>query len=96
MFRTPFSSHLQLHRLHTRTPLIHLQYLIPFLWPKGKFHLQLLYIGVGLCLVMDRVLNVLVPLQLGVITDVLSKGDGKNCPLKNLQQLPSLSLLPVS
>lgn len=59
------------------TALIHLQCLIPFLWPKGRFYLQLLYIGVGLCLIIDRVLNVLVPLQLGVITDVLSKDGGK-------------------
>lgn len=36
---------------------------------------------------MDRALNVLVPLQLGVITDVLSKGEGKIHPLKTLQRL---------
>lgn len=52
------------------------QFLIPFFWPKGKPHLQLLYVGVGLCLLLDRILNVLVPLQLGLITDILSKGHG--------------------
>ncbi|KKA21057.1 ATP-binding cassette transporter [Rasamsonia emersonii CBS 393.64] len=71
------------------------RYLIPFLWPKGKFHLQLLYIGVGLCLVMDRVLNVLVPLQLGVITDVLSKGDGRP-PWKEIMIFIGLRLLDSS
>ncbi|KAL1971206.1 hypothetical protein VTN77DRAFT_158 [Rasamsonia byssochlamydoides] len=69
--------------------------LIPFLWPKGKFHLQLLYIGVGLCLITDRVLNVLVPLQLGVITDALSKGDGRP-PWKEILIFVGLRLLDSS
>lgn len=56
---------------------MHCQVLIPFLWPTGKIRLQLLYVGIGLCLVVNRALNVLVPLQIGLITNILSKPNRK-------------------
>ncbi|KAH8695358.1 putative ABC transporter [Talaromyces proteolyticus] len=49
-----------------------LKCIAPFLWPKGNFGLQLLYLGVGLCLLADRFINILLPIQLGAITDVLT------------------------
>ncbi|CAG8487880.1 3260_t:CDS:10, partial [Acaulospora morrowiae] len=53
--------------------------LIPFLWPKHKPWLQfLIFICFGL-LVAGRVINVLVPMQIKVITDSLT-GDNGNPP----------------
>lgn len=49
-----------------------LQCMIRFLWPSGKPLLQLLYVGIVLCLAIDRALNILVPIQLGVIANILS------------------------
>jgi len=50
----------------------------PYLWPAKSRHLQIVVI-VCFCLVMlQRVVNVLVPYQVGVITDILSGENGPN------------------
>ncbi|KAK2765631.1 hypothetical protein FQN54_008485 [Arachnomyces sp. PD_36] len=69
--------------------------LLPYLWPSGKVHLQLLYVGIGLCLVVERVLNVLVPLQIGLITNILS-GPHATFPLKEIVVFIVLRLLSSS
>ncbi|GAD94718.1 hypothetical protein HCAG_00092 [Paecilomyces variotii No. 5] len=70
-------------------------FLLPFFWPKTKPRLQLLYVGVGLCLVVDRVLNVLVPIQLGLITNILSKGSA-TVPWKEIIIFAALRFLDSS
>lgn len=49
-----------------------LKCIVRFCWPSGKPLLQLLYVGIVLCLAVDRALNILVPMQLGIIADILS------------------------
>lgn len=49
------------------------QFLLPFFWPQENPHLKLAYVGVGLCLLADRILNILIPLQLGQILAALSE-----------------------
>ncbi|EEP82488.1 conserved hypothetical protein [Uncinocarpus reesii 1704] len=49
---------------------------LPFFWPSGEPGRQLLYVGIGGCLVVERVMNVIIPLQLGLITNLLTKSDG--------------------
>ncbi|ORY87912.1 P-loop containing nucleoside triphosphate hydrolase protein, partial [Protomyces lactucae-debilis] len=44
----------------------------PHLWPKGNIKLQSIIVFCGLLLVVARVLNVLVPRQLGIVADELS------------------------
>lgn len=51
-----------------------LRSIVPFVWPTGKIRLQLFYVGVGLCLLAGRLFNILVPIQLGEITDALKTG----------------------
>jgi ABC-type transport system involved in Fe-S cluster assembly fused permease/ATPase subunit len=50
---------------------------LPHLWPRNSLRLQLHFPALGLCMLACRALNVLVPLQLGIIIDVLrtSRGD---------------------
>ncbi|PGH23340.1 hypothetical protein AJ80_02593 [Polytolypa hystricis UAMH7299] len=50
--------------------------LAPFFWPSRKPHLQLLYVAVSILLLVERVLNIVVPLQIGQITNLLSQGNG--------------------
>lgn len=68
--------------------------IVPFLWPQGKVGLQLLYVGVGFCLITDRVLNILVPIQLGVITDKLDQKEP--LPWKEILVFMALRLLDSS
>ncbi|KAI2292704.1 hypothetical protein LOZ03_002622 [Ophidiomyces ophidiicola] len=56
--------------------LAFLKTLFPFFWPSGKPGYQLLYAGIGLCLLVERVMNIMIPLQLGLITNLLSKSNG--------------------
>ncbi|KAL1848187.1 hypothetical protein Plec18170_008097 [Paecilomyces lecythidis] len=70
-------------------------FLLPFFWPKTKPRLQLLYVGVGLCLVVDRVLNILVPIQLGLITNILSK-ERATVPWKEIMIFAALRFLDSS
>ncbi|OKL63146.1 hypothetical protein UA08_01601 [Talaromyces atroroseus] len=71
-----------------------LKFALPLLWPKGRFRLQLLFIGVGLCLLADRLLVVYVPVQLGIITNTLAQ---KNVlPWTNIAFLVFLRLLESS
>lgn len=50
--------------------------LIPFFWPSGNLRLQLVYVAIVLCLLAQRAINVLLPLQVGLITNKLTSGDG--------------------
>ncbi|KAK2880107.1 hypothetical protein FQN49_000554 [Arthroderma sp. PD_2] len=54
-----------------------LKELAPFFWPSGRPRLQLLFGGMILCLVAERALNLLIPFQIGLITDILSESKGK-------------------
>ncbi|QKX57283.1 uncharacterized protein TRUGW13939_04394 [Talaromyces rugulosus] len=65
--------------------------IIPFVWPTGKIRLQVFYVGVGLCLLTSRLFNVLIPMQLGEITDILKTGHV--FPWKNIVYYASLRLL---
>jgi ABC-type transport system involved in Fe-S cluster assembly fused permease/ATPase subunit len=49
---------------------------LPHLWPRKSFKLQLHFPALGLCLLACRALNVLVPLQIGMIVDVLRRNGG--------------------
>lgn len=49
------------------------KFAVPLLWPKRRLGLQLLAIGVGLCLLAERLLVVYVPIQLGRITNTLTR-----------------------
>ncbi|QSS64752.1 heavy metal tolerance protein [Histoplasma capsulatum] len=53
-----------------------LRAIVPFYWPSGKPKLQLLYLCIGICLVFQRIMNIVIPLQIGLITNILSKNDG--------------------
>ncbi|RJE23556.1 ABC transporter transmembrane region [Aspergillus sclerotialis] len=46
--------------------------LIPYFWPQNMLFLQLVYVGIGICLFIERVLKVLIPLQLAQITNILT------------------------
>ncbi|KAJ9192564.1 hypothetical protein DTO164E3_7530 [Paecilomyces variotii] len=70
-------------------------FLLPFFWPKTKPRLQLLYGGVGLCLVVDRVLNIFVPIQLGLITNILSR-QKETVPWKEIVVFAALRFLDSS
>ncbi|KAL7267837.1 hypothetical protein RUND412_009559 [Rhizina undulata] len=48
----------------------------PLIWPSKDRWLQLSMAMVGICLVVERGLNVMVPHQLGVVTDTLTAGNG--------------------
>ncbi|EXJ59537.1 uncharacterized protein A1O5_12162 [Cladophialophora psammophila CBS 110553] len=50
--------------------------LIPYLWPKKSFKLQLLAGTCFLIMISQRVINVFVPVMVGKITDALSGDDG--------------------
>ena len=50
---------------------------IPIIWPSKNRSVQACLAVVGLVIVADRFLNVLVPRQLGLITDQLTHGNGK-------------------
>ncbi|CCG83794.1 protein of unknown function [Taphrina deformans PYCC 5710] len=45
---------------------------VPYLWPKGNFYLQFVVVFCFGLLSIARVLNILVPRQLGIVTDELS------------------------
>jgi hypothetical protein len=47
------------------------------LWPRNEKFLRVSLLLVGLCLCAERALKVLVPRQLGVVTNLLSEGTGK-------------------
>ena len=49
---------------------------IPMLWPSKNRFVQVCLAAIGIVLLAERFLNVLVPRQLGVITDKLSAGHG--------------------
>ena len=49
----------------------------PYVWPKGERWLQFSMVMVGCCLLAERGLNVMVPHQLGVLTDSLTKGEDR-------------------
>ncbi|KIW34875.1 uncharacterized protein PV07_01622 [Cladophialophora immunda] len=51
--------------------------LIPYLWPKKSFKLQLLAGTCFLIMISQRVINVFVPVMVGKITDALSGDDGR-------------------
>ncbi|GFF68099.1 vacuolar ABC heavy metal transporter (Hmt1), putative [Aspergillus lentulus] len=48
----------------------------PYLWPSKSRQLQVIVIICFVLIVLQRVVNVLVPYQVGVITNILSKTDG--------------------
>jgi ABC-type transport system involved in Fe-S cluster assembly fused permease/ATPase subunit len=49
---------------------------LPHLWPRTSLRLQLHFPALGLCLLACRALTVLVPLQLGIIVNVLRNNGG--------------------
>ncbi|KAF3491516.1 uncharacterized protein GIQ15_01033 [Arthroderma uncinatum] len=72
-----------------------LKALAPFFWPSGKPRLQFLFVGMFLCLVVERALNLIIPLQIGLITDILSETRGA-LPWKEILIFASLRLLDSS
>lgn len=48
----------------------------PYVWPSKDGWLKLSMILVGICLLVERGLNVMVPYQLGVVTNALAHGNG--------------------
>ncbi|RAL07520.1 putative vacuolar ABC heavy metal transporter (Hmt1) [Aspergillus homomorphus CBS 101889] len=49
----------------------------PYLWPSKSRRLQIVVVICFLLIILQRIVNVLVPHQVGVITNILSKKDGK-------------------
>ncbi|OCK76658.1 hypothetical protein K432DRAFT_385263 [Lepidopterella palustris CBS 459.81] len=49
---------------------------LPYIWPSNNRIMQLYIVVIGLCLVAERILNVVTPNQLGVIVDKLSDTAG--------------------
>lgn len=70
------------------------QFAVPLLWPKHRLGLQLLAIGVGLCLLAERLLVVYVPVQLGTITNTLTQE--KTLPWQQITTFVLLRLLESS
>lgn len=56
---------------------------LPYVWPSSKPKLYLNIVGVGLCLLGTRILNVLMPMQLGAVIDTLAKPDSP-IPFSNI------------
>lgn len=71
-----------------------LKFAAPLLWPKRQLGLQLLAVGVGLCLLAERLLVVWVPIQLGIITNTLTKE--KTLPWQQITTFVLLRLLESS
>ncbi|OAX84157.1 hypothetical protein ACJ72_01484 [Emergomyces africanus] len=74
------------------TFIANLRLILPFYWPSRKPKLQLLYVGVGICMALERIMNIIIPLQIGTITNILSKNDGV-FPLKEISFFIALRLL---
>ena len=51
------------------------KYFLPYIWPSGEPKLFFNFAGIGICLLGIRVLNVLVPVQLGAIINALASSD---------------------
>ncbi|TLD11895.1 hypothetical protein PspLS_11231 [Pyricularia sp. CBS 133598] len=51
---------------------------LPYIWPAGDRVLQLHAVLVGVCLFANNALNVLIPRQMGVLTDSLSGANDEN------------------
>ncbi|TLD12687.1 uncharacterized protein PgNI_05020 [Pyricularia grisea] len=51
---------------------------LPYIWPTGNRVLQLHAVLVGVCLLANNALNVLIPRQMGVLTDSLSGANDEN------------------
>lgn len=54
------------------------QVFLPYVWPSKDRYLQLCMMLVGLCLLLERAIHVLVPYQMGVVVDSLSKNPSKS------------------
>ncbi|KAK2750975.1 hypothetical protein FQN57_000050 [Myotisia sp. PD_48] len=67
----------------------------PYFWPSGRIKLQLLYVGVAICLLLQRAVNVIIPLQIGLITNALATSKGA-VPWKPIFVYISLRLLESS
>ena len=48
----------------------------PYLWPSKSRRLQIVVVVCFVLLIIQRVVNILVPYQVGVITNILSRGEG--------------------
>ncbi|PGH17817.1 hypothetical protein AJ79_00958 [Helicocarpus griseus UAMH5409] len=75
--------------------IANLRALAPFFWPSRQPKLQLLYVGVGICLVFERIMNIILPLQIGLIANILSRNDGV-FPWKEIAFFIGLRLLDSS
>ena len=58
---------------------------VPLLWPAGQVRLQLSILGLILCLIAGRILNLLIPRQLGIVIDSLSKTPAQQSIFPGLQ-----------
>jgi len=67
----------------------------PYMWPSKKLRLQLVVLLCFLLLVLQRVVNILVPYQIGVVTDQLTAGEkaGPVAAIKSQMPWTSLGLL---
>lgn len=66
---------------------------IPILWPSRRPFLQFCLAVVALVVLADRFLNVLIPRQLGIITDELAAGAGKGVlPLESCRDMDAVRL----
>jgi hypothetical protein len=52
------------------------QVFFPYIWPTERPLLQFNVAGMGICMLADRFLNALVPLQLGLVVNILSERQG--------------------
>ena len=48
----------------------------PYLWPSKSHRLQVIVVVCFILLILQRVVNILVPYQIGVVTNILSRGEG--------------------
>ena len=64
----------------------------PYIWPTGKPRLQFNVFAVAACLTVGRGMNILVPRQLGITVDALSRVNGNN-PFLALALYATFSLI---
>ncbi|MCJ1286808.1 hypothetical protein MMC26_006154 [Xylographa opegraphella] len=50
----------------------------PYLWPAKSLRLQIVVVVCFVLVMIARVVNILVPIQVGIITNILADGDGAN------------------
>lgn len=70
----------------------------PFMWPSNNFRIQVIVVICFIILVLQRIVNILVPMQIGIVTtqlsgDKLERGERPEMPWKSLGLLILFKLL---